>query len=347
MARLSRFLLGTVALLFVLLSIAAIGAWIWLQKPLVLDEPEVVFIVQPGDTFAKAAQRAQEAGVRMDHRLLYGLARIQGKGEGLKAGSYAVKPGMNAWNLVDLLSDGALAMASLTIPEGWRFSQFRAALEAHPDILPDTLGHSNEALFEKLGLDLPNTAMPHPEGLFFPDTYVFGKKSSALSVLALAHQQMRQRLDEAWGLRRPDSPLKTPYELLILASIIEKETGRADERGLVSSVFTNRLRKPMRLQTDPTVIYGFGDSFNERLRKRHLATDHPWNTYIHFGLPPTPIALPGWESLKAAAQPPDSDYYYFVARGDGTSAFSRTYTEHGQAVNRYQRSGGAPDASDS
>lgn len=326
---------------FVLTASAAAALWFWLEKPLPLKTHPLVFKVEPGDSFAKAAQRAYEAGVLIDPRVLYGLARFQDKGHGLKAGSYEVKAGMTAWDVVDLLSDGRLAMASLTVPEGWRFHQFRAALEAHPDIHPDTRGLSAEALFEALGLKGAGAALPHPEGLFFPDTYLFGKQTPATDVLALAHRQMRQKLDDAWALRRPDSPLKTPYELLILASIIEKETGRAEERGLVSSVFINRLHQGMRLQTDPTVIYGFGDDFTQRLRRRHLQTNHPWNTYIHFGLPPTPIALPGWDSLKAAAQPQDSDYYYFVARGDGSSVFSRTLDEHNRAVNRYQRSGGA------
>ncbi|NLF55044.1 MAG: endolytic transglycosylase MltG, partial [Thauera phenolivorans] len=180
------------------------------------------------------------------------------------------------------------------------------------------------------------------EGLFFPDTYLFDKRSGGLALLARAYQAMQHRLAEAWEARDPALPLKSPYEALILASIVEKETGRAEDRGLVASVFVNRLRIGMPLQTDPTVIYGLGPEFDGRLRRRHLDTDHPWNTYTRRGLPPTPIAMPGPAALRAAVRPDESDYLYFVSRGDGSSEFSRNLAEHNRAVDRFIRNRSTP-----
>jgi UPF0755 protein len=210
----------------------------------------------------------------------------------------------------------------------------RTAVEAHPFLEQDATGLSDAEILQRIG-----AAETHPEGLFFPDTYLFDKHSSALALYRRAYQAMQQRLQREWETRQAGLPLASPYEALILASIVEKETGRPEDRGLVASVFVNRLRIGMRLQTDPTVIYGYGEAFEGRLRRRHLDTDHPWNTYTRAGLPPTPIALPGMDSLRAALQPPASEYFYFVSRGDGSSQFSRNLAEHNRAVNRYQRGG--------
>ena len=211
----------------------------------------------------------------------------------------------------------------------------RQALESHPDLEPDTAGLGEAEILERIG-----ASAKHPEGLFFPDTYLFDKRSGALAVLRRAHESMQARLDKAWAERDPATPLASPYEALILASIVEKETGRPEDRGLVASVFANRLRIGMRLQTDPTVIYGLGPEFDGRLRRVHLDTDHPWNTYTRAGLPPTPIAMPGEAALRAALAPEKSDFLYFVARGDGSSEFSRDLAAHNRAVNKYIRNGG-------
>lgn len=208
----------------------------------------------------------------------------------------------------------------------------RNAIDAHPAIRHDTIGLSNRDLLIKIG-----SKYQHPEGLFFPDTYLFAKNSSDIQVYQQAHQAMLNRLDEVWKNRAPNLPYKEPYQVLVMASIIEKETGQASERGMIASVFVNRLRSGMLLQTDPTVIYGMGDQFQGNIRKRDLTTDTPYNTYTRAGLPPTPIALPGLDALKAAVNPEPSNAYYFVARGNGTSQFSENLNEHNKAVNKYQR----------
>ena len=218
--------------------------------------------------------------------------------------------------------------------DGWTFKQMRAALDAHEAIKHDTQGMSNEALARKLGI--PDAL---PEGWFFPETYHFSRGATDLSILRRAHKLMQTHLNAQWAKRAGDLPLATPYEALILASIVEKETGKAADRAVVASVFVNRLRINMRLQTDPTVIYGMGEAFDGNLRRRDLQADTPWNTYTRGGLPPTPIAMPGLASLQAALNPAASKMLYFVARGDGSSQFSRTLDEHNNAVNRYQRSG--------
>ena len=208
----------------------------------------------------------------------------------------------------------------------------RQALESHPDLEADIAGLSDTEILSRIG-----AREKHPEGLFFPDTYLFDKRSGALAVLKRAHGAMQARLERAWAARDPASPLASPYEALILASIVEKETGRPADRPLIASVFVNRLKRGMRLQTDPTVIYGIGERFDGNLRKRDLETDTPYNTYTRDGLPPTPIALPSQASLDAVVEPPASPYLYFVARGDGSSEFSTNLADHNRAVAKYQK----------
>jgi len=269
--------------------------------------------------------------------LLSGLARITGRATSIKAGSYEVHRGITPWQIVLKLSDGDVSQAEVLLVEGWTFAQLRRAIESHPEIDPATAGLSTAEILARIG-----AVESHPEGLFFPDTYLFDKRSQASGVLRRAYHAMQSRLAQVWEQRDPSLPLQSPYQALILASIVEKETGRAEDRGLVASVFANRLRIGMPLQTDPTVIYGLGPEFDGRLRRKHLETDHPWNTYTRGGLPPTPIAMPGPDALRAAVKPESSDYLYFVARGDGSSQFSRTLNEHNQAVNRFIRNGGKP-----
>lgn len=318
----------------VLVVAVAAGGWWYARQPLELATPVVDFTVQRGYTMRQAAAAIARAGVRVRPELLYWIARIGGKAQLIKAGSYEVHAGITPWMLVLKLSSGDVSQGEVLFVEGWNFRQVREALESHPHLQHDTAGLSEQDILQRIG-----ATEGHPEGLFFPDTYLFDKQSSALAVLRRAYAAMQERLAFAWAARDEGLPLSSPYELLILASIVEKETGRAEDRNLVASVFTNRLRIGMRLQTDPTVIYGLGADFDGRLRRRDLDTDHPWNTYTRAGLPPTPIAIPGRDSLQAAVRPAKTDYLYFVSRGDGTSAFSRTLDDHNRAVDKYQRNG--------
>lgn len=321
--------------IFVLVSVAAVAlvaaAWWLAQRPLEVSTP-VNFEVERGFTMRQAARAAHAAGVPASPQTLYWIARVTGKAGRIVAGGYEVTSGMSALEVVDRLHRGDVAHAEVRLIEGWNIRQVREAIESHAWIRPDTRDLSDAELVQAVGI-----AEAHPEGLFFPDTYRFPRFSTASSVLRMAYAAMQRHLAAAWAARDADVPLESPYEALILASIIEKETGRPDERGLVASVFANRLRIGMRLQTDPTVIYGYGESFEGRLRRRHLDTDHEYNTYTRAGLPPTPIAMPGLASLMAAVQPERSEYFYFVARGDGSSQFSRTLPEHNRAVNIHIR----------
>jgi UPF0755 protein len=321
------------ALLLAAASIAG-GAWWYAHQPLRMDRPVAEFVIERGTGMRQAARAVAAGGVAVQPELLYWIARLGGKADRIVAGSYEVAQGVTPWALILKIHRGEVSQGVLLIPEGWTFAQMRAAVEAHPHLLKDSAGLDDPALLQAIG-----AAESHPEGLFFPDTYVFDRYSSALDVFRASYKAMQARLERAWQARAEGSPLKSPYEALILASIIEKETAREDERGLVASVFANRLRVGMRLQTDPTLIYGLGDDLQGRLRRKHLQTDGPYNTYTRAGLPPTPIALPGWSALEAAVRPPASKFYYFVARGDGTSEFSRNLKDHNRAVNRYQRGG--------
>ncbi len=237
---------------------------------------------------------------------------------------------MTPLQLLAKLTDGDVTSATLTLVEGWNWRQVKAALARHPDLRHDAAQLSDAELLAKLGITEASI-----EGLLFPDTYHFAKQSSDLQVLKRAHEALQKQLAAAWEVRSANLPLSKPYEALILASIIEKETGAAKDRAMIASVFHNRLRIGMRLQTDPTVIYGLGEASDGNLRKIHLETDSPYNSYTRGGLPPTPIAMPGVASLLAATNPAQSKALYFVAKGDGSSYFSSTLAEHNQAVRRY------------
>ncbi len=330
-----KLMIRLILFLCALAAAAVASVWWYVHRPLPMPADEVDVTVERGFTMRQAAQAVAAAGVEVHPEALYWIARLSGRAERIVAGSYVLTPGLNALQLIDKLAGGEVTRAELLIVEGWNFRQVRAAVEAHPYLKQDTAELSDEEILQRIG-----ASETHPEGLFFPDTYLFDRHSSALAVLRQAYQAMQARLDEVWATRDPAVPLTSPYEALILASIVEKETGRESERGLVASVFANRLRIGMRLQTDPTVIYGFGEAFEGRLRRHHLQTDHVYNTYTRAGLPPTPIAMPGLPSLQAAVRPADSEYFYFVARGDGSSQFSRNLADHNRAVNRYQRGGG-------
>jgi UPF0755 protein len=327
-----RFLLTV----FLLVSLVVLGAggwglW-WVHQPLRLPAPTVDLSIEPGTLPRGVAQAVLDAGVDVNPELLYLWFRISGQDRAIKAGSYELETGITPHKLLAKLARGEESLRAVTLVEGWNFRQVRAALLKEEVLKPDTKGLTDEALMNLLG-----RAGQHPEGRFFPDTYTYAKGSSDVAVLRRALRAMDKRLAAAWAQRSPEAVVKTPDEALILASIIEKETGKAGDRTMVAAVFSNRLRVGMPLQTDPAVIYGMGTAFDGNLRKKDLQTDTPWNTYIRAGLPPTPIAMPGKPSLLAAVQPAPSKALYFVGRGDGTSHFSANLDEHNRAVNKYQR----------
>ena len=288
--------------------------------------------IEPGTTPRGVAQAVAAAGVAIDARVLYAWFRVSGQDRAIKAGNYEIPVGTTPRGLLQKLVRGEEALRAVTLVEGWTFRQVRQALAREEQLKAETANLSEAEIMQRLGR--PGVAA---EGRFFPDTYTYAKGSTDLAVLRRALHAMDKKLEAAWAQRVADSPLKSADEALVLASIVEKETGRASDRAQIAGVFTNRLRVGMLLQTDPTVIYGLGEKFDGNLRRRDLQTDTPWNTYTRPGLPPTPIAMPGKAALLAAVQPERTPALYFVSRGDGTSHFSPTLDEHNRAVNRYQR----------
>jgi UPF0755 protein len=325
-----RFLL--LLLLALALGIAGGGYW-WVHQPFDdLPTATVDLSIEPGTSGREVAADVTQAGVPVNTLLLALWFRVSGQSRLIRAGSYELDRNTTPRSLLQKLVRGEEALRSVTLVEGWNFRQVRDALAKAEQLKPDSAALSSQDIMRELGK--PGVSA---EGQFFPDTYTYSKGASDMAVLRRALRAMDKRLAVAWDLRTPQSPLKTPQEALILASIVEKETGSPKDRPAIAAVFSNRLRIGMRLQTDPTVIYGLGDSFDGNLRKKDLLTDTPWNTYTRVGLPPTPIAMPGKASLLAAVQPAASKDLYFVARGDGSSQFSQSLDEHNRAVNKYQR----------
>ncbi|MFJ1298883.1 endolytic transglycosylase MltG [Pseudomonadota bacterium AL_CKDN230030165-1A_HGKHYDSX7] len=330
MKRFRFFVLLTLLLAILAGAIAAGGAWYWMHRPLHLANDRVDFVVDPGASPRVIARTLNAAGVPVWEPGFVWMARLSEQDKLIKAGGYQAINGDTPWLLLQRMARGDMSQRQLTLLEGWNFRQIRAALAAHPDIKQTLEGVSDEALMERLGSEVK-----HPEGLFFPDTYVFTPGSTDYDILRRAYQEGQRVLADIWAQRAPDLPLATPYEALIMASIVEKETGHGPERARVSGVFANRLRLGMLLQTDPTVIYGMGEAYQGRIRKRDLQTDTPWNTYTRPGLPPTPIAASGRAALLAAVQPEKHKFIFFVSRGNGTSEFSVSLAEHNRNVARY------------
>ncbi|WP_309544948.1 endolytic transglycosylase MltG [Alkalilimnicola ehrlichii] len=314
-------------------AMLAVGGWLYwdyqhtIERPLVLSDQTVHVQVERGTSFQQLTRNLAAQGLlepsewyRVWGRLSEGAGRIQ-------AGEYAVTPGMSLPELVEKMARGDVVQYSFTIVEGWTFWQLMNALQAHPHIESELKGLTPEEVGERVGLD---TA--YPEGKFYPDTYRFPSGTTDVQFLRRANERLKAVLETEWERRAEELPVNTPYEALILASIIERETGQPHERGKVAGVFTRRLQIGMRLQTDPTVIYGLGEGFEGRLRTVHLRTDTPYNTYTRGGLPPTPIAMPSGASIRAALNPEDGTELYFVSRGDGTHHFSNTLREHNRAV---------------
>jgi UPF0755 protein len=319
------------SLLVVALALGA-GAFWWVQQPLHTRQTPLDLSIEPGTTPKAIAQAVAEAGAQTSPTLLYAWFRLSGQSRLMRAGSYEIAPGTTPVRLLRMLVRGEESLRTVTIVEGWNWRQVRQALAKAEHLQPDSRALSDAELMVQLGR--PGAA---PEGRFYPDTYSYAKGASDLAVLQRAAKAMDKRLMQAWEVRQPGVAVQSPEEALILASIVEKETGKGSDRPMISGVFNNRLRIGMRLQTDPTVIYGLGEAFDGNLRRVHLTRDTPWNTYTRAGLPPTPIAMPGKAALLAAVQPAKTQALYFVAKGDGSSHFSASLDEHNRAVNRYQR----------
>jgi UPF0755 protein len=333
---------GAFLSLFALSVITVLAAAVyWLQspmgfKPTSLNASSSVQVldlaIEPGTSPKGVAQAIADAGADVSPELLRFWFRVSGQDRAIKAGSYEVTPEMSPRAVLNMLARGEETLRTVTLVEGWTFKQFKQALAKSDNLKLTTQGMTDAEIMAQLGR--PNL---HPEGRFYPDTYTYAKGSTDLAVMQRALKAMDRHLTKVWDQRKTNLPLTQPDELLILASIVEKETGRASDRPLISAVFHNRLKMGMRLQTDPTVIYGLGEAFDGNLRRVDLRTDTPYNTYTRGGLPPTPIAMPGKAALMAAIDPAPSNALYFVAKGDGTSHFSQTLNEHNNAVNKYQR----------
>ena len=322
----------TLALFTCLAVLVGAALWYWASSPIFDGAAPIPFTVAPGSGAGMSTQQIVAAGVPVNPMLLSMLTRATRSSARIKAGSYELKPGASPLDLIDQLVRGDFAQASVTIIEGWSFRQMRQALAQNMALKHDTADLSDQQLMARISPDFT-----HAEGLFFPDTYLFAKGSSELQVYKRAHATLIERLNAHWNKRATALPYRNAYQALIMASIIEKETGKESERAMIAGVFVNRLRLGMLLQTDPSVIYGMGAKYLGKIYKRDLETDTAYNTYTRAGLPPTPIALPGEQSLSAAFAPASTNALYFVARGDGSSKFSANLQDHNRAVNQYQR----------
>jgi UPF0755 protein len=314
-----------------LLAVLGIDYHRFMTTPITLSSASTLIDIPKNTSLPVLARRMTEQGILRHPYYFIALASLQGDRSRIKAGEFELTAKMIPSQVLERITSGQVVEYSLTLVEGWTFRQALAAIDAHPHVGGDALASlTNEALMAQLG-----HPGEHPEGRFFPDTYRFPGKTTGMDVLRRALERMERILAEEWEQRRAGLPLATPYDALILASIIEKETAIAAERPQIGGVFVRRLQKGMRLQTDPTVIYGLGDRYDGDLRHRDLRESNPYNTYVIKGLPPTPIALPGREAIRAALQPQDGDSLYFVAKGDGGHAFTGTLDAHNQAVRRY------------
>lgn len=301
------------------------------NKPLSANESEMQLVIEPGMNFKQITQKLIDLGVINETLPWQVFGRLSGSSHSIKAGEYTIRGNLSPIQLLNKLIKGDTIQFSLTVIEGWTFNQLWDAVLSHEKIKQTAT--SKEELLEELNIT------QHPEGWFYPDTYHFPANTTNVEFFKRANEYMQNVLDEEWSGRTEDTPLKSAEEALILASIVEKETSVEEERNLVAAVFVTRLKRDMRLQTDPTVIYGMGDSYNGNIRRQDLKTDTPYNTYVHKGLPPTPIALPSRASIAAVLHPADTEAVFFVSKGDGTHHFSETYEEHREAVVKYQLGG--------
>jgi len=324
-------------IIVVTLVVLAAGGWLayYATSPLALPGAPVEFTVQPGSSLKQVARQLAEnqalPGIAGAEQFVL-LARLLGKAGEIKAGNYQLLAAATPMQLLERLTKGDVTQSEIKFIEGWTFREMRVALNSHAKLKHDTVNLSEQEILQRI-----NASEAAAEGLFFPDTYFFVQESSDTAVLKRAYRAMQQHLETSWKAKGAGIPLDNPYQALILASIVEKETGRESDRAKVAAVFVNRLKIGMLLQTDPTVIYGLGEKFDGNLRKKDLLADQPYNTYTRAGLPPTPISMPGLASIQAVLNPAKTDALYFVARGDGSSEFSASLDAHNRAVNKFQR----------
>ena len=313
------------------------GGWLFLdikaalERPLQLGKGGLVFVVERGKTLRSISRELSMLGVLEQPEYLVWLGRWERQSDRIKAGEYQIPPGTTPKELLQILIRGKVVQRSITLLEGWRFKEILKEVREHPHLTHVLLNADSKYIMTAIGM--PNR---HPEGQFFPDTYYFPKGATDLSLLKRAHKTMHTRLNREWEKRKKELPYTSPYEALIMASIIEKETALPRERGEIAGVFIRRLKNNMPLATDPSVIYGLGDAFDGNLRKIHLRQKTRYNTYVNKGLPPTPICMPGQGTIHAALHPKKGDTLFFVAKGDGSHYFSATYEEHKKAVEEYQ-----------
>jgi len=328
MQKLKRLLFSGTLIAILLVS------WLYLHVHSSVRFPAIPYEISipAGANLKQVSQQLEDAGIILNKWTFILLARYHNQESAIKAGDYRFTEDITQIALLKMLTKGDVIQNEIRFIEGWTFAQIRQVLNEHPAIKNLTAGLSEQEILRLIGAS--ETAA---EGLFFPDTYYFVRNSSDIEILQRAYQNMKNHLQNNWSDRAESLPLATPYEALILASIIEKETGLESDRTEIAGVFINRLRKGMRLQTDPTIIYGLGEQFDGNLRKKDLITDQEYNTYTRFGLPPTPIAMPGLASIRAALNPRETDALYFVAKGNGESQFSTNLADHNKAVTQYQK----------
>jgi len=312
-----------------LLIVYLLLVWNW-----PLQQDEQIHVIAPGRSLSTITRQLNEQGVLPDRISFHILARLTGSATRIQAGEYRFESGMSERQILSALVHGKQVLYSLRLIEGSTFSEFKQLLATQPKLEQTLTGLKPSQIMQRLSY-----ANEHPEGRFFPDTYTYTAGTKDIDILRQAYVKMQKVLQAAWDNRADNLPYKNPYEALIMASIVEKETGRPEDRDRIAAVFVNRLRRGMRLQTDPTVIYGMGSQFDGNLRKRDLQRDTPYNTYTRKGLPPTPISLPGRDSIHAALHPAPTNDLYFVSRGDGSSEFSENYLDHNRAVQKYQLGG--------
>jgi UPF0755 protein len=322
---------------YALIGFSYVGGWIWMDYESTLKNPavfekSVIFEIGKGDSLSKITEKLVAQNVRIKPFWFKFLAKRHGENKKIKSGEYEIAPNSTAPQILALFVSGKVKQHAITFPEGWNFKQIRQELDKNPNVQHTLQNVSFEKIPTKLGI-----SQNHPEGLFFPDTYFFEKHTTDTAILKRAYGKMQLVLAEEWQNRAENLPLTTPYQALILASIIEKETAAPFERAQISGVFTRRLQQNMLLQTDPTVIYGMDDNYQGDIKTADLQNPTPYNTYTFKGLPPTPIAMAGREAIHAVLHPDSSESIYFVSKGDGTHAFSTNLEQHNAAVEMYQK----------
>lgn len=321
----------------ILFLLGGVSFWAWYDyqrslSEIAVQQQEVIMEIAKGDSFNRTVDELIEHNIAITPHWFKLLAYRRKALNGLKAGEYQLDHGMTAPEILALFVSGSVKQYAITFPEGWRFTEIMRKIRQTPKVAQTLQGLSDDEIMKKLG-----AMEKRPEGLFFPDTYYFEKNMTDLSLLRRAYRKMKRILGAEWENRASDLPLQEPYQALILASIVEKETALVTERADIAGVFIRRLQRGMLLQSDPTIIYGMGEAYDGDIRSRDISARTDYNTYVIKGLPPTPIAMPGQQAIHAVLHPATGKSLYFVACGDGSHIFSETLVDHNRAVDRYQR----------